>query len=237
VKESPIPRSEKAYLAIAAAFSVFLILTNLIGTKLFQVPFPEGGALPASIVIYPFTFAMTDVVAEIWGVRRANLMVYLGFSFSVLALALVLLVIKLQPHEVWVATNNAFGFTTAAEYQNAFESILIVGSKSIIASMIAFMVAQLIDIRIFHLLKQLTKGKYLWLRNNASTLVSQVFDTTIVSFIILYWGLGLAFEQVVTLAAISYGYKALVAVCDTPVVYFGVFLIRRYIGRSNAVQV
>jgi len=97
----------------------------------------------------------------------------------------------------------------------------------ILGSMTAYLAAQLLDVKLFHFWKRVTRGRHLWLRNNASTMTSQLVDTIIVNSIFLGLGLGLAWEVVVKIIVASYLAKLLIALADTPFVYLGVWLVRR----------
>ena len=129
IPESSRERAERIYNFILAAFCVVLVLTNIIGTKLFlafptQLPNGFGwGAitLTSGIVTYPITFLLTDIVSEIYGRRRADLMVWTGFALSLLMLLLVQVSILLPGSPVWV--NQELGYGTVAEMQQAWESV------------------------------------------------------------------------------------------------------------------
>ena len=180
---------DQTYLIFTTLFSVVLVLTNIIGVKLFQGPFnPTVHALTTGIITYPITFLLTDVVSEIWGLKKANAMVLIGFLMSFVMLIFVQIAMYLPAHSYWVAPDNPFGFETVNEYQNAFNSVFSVNSKLLFGSMLAYMVAQLLDVRLYHMWRKLTKGKYLWIRNNGSTSISQLVDTFIVNSILFYWG-------------------------------------------------
>ena len=97
------------------------------------------------------------------------------------------------------------------------------------ASMLAYLVAQLIDVRIFHYLKKVTNEKKLWLRNNLSTMFSQLIDTIIVNSIFLYFGLNLDWDIIIKIIIASYLFKIIIALLDTPLVYIGVHYTRKYI--------
>jgi uncharacterized integral membrane protein (TIGR00697 family) len=113
--------------------------------------------------------------------------------------------------------------------QNAYESVFTLPGFLISASMLAYLVAQLIDVRIFHYLKNKTNDKKLWLRNNVSTMFSQLIDTIIVNSIFLYFGLNLSWEIILKIIIASYIFKIVIAVLDTPLVYIGVYYTRRII--------
>ena len=93
--------------------------------------------------------------------------------------------------------------------------------------MTAYLIAQLIDIRIFHLIKKITNNKYLWLRNNLSTMLSQLIDTIIVNSIFLGFGMGLETNLIIQIIICNYLIKLIFAAIDTPLVYLGVFLIKK----------
>ncbi len=228
-----LSKDDALYVCLAAAFAVMLVLTNVIGIKLFSAP-PGGFALTTGIITYPLTFWLTDVVSEIWGRRRANLMVVLGFFMSLMMLAIVTIARIVPAHDYWVPQQDAF-YGTAADYQYAFESVFSVNGKLLLGSMLAYLVAQLWDVRIYHAIKRWTKGKHLWLRNNGSTMTSQLIDTAIVNSILFYWGFGWEFWQGVEVMATIYVYKMVLAAVDTPLIYLGVYGIKRYLGLKDAI--
>jgi uncharacterized integral membrane protein (TIGR00697 family) len=221
---APIPRSERAYVFCAASFCVVLVLTNVIGVKLFQI-FPEGRpawlpgsgpvTLTSGIIAYPFTFLLTDIVSEIWGRRRADLMVVLGFVMSFLMLLLVQVAKALPPSELWQAPAG-YG---ELPMQAAFEVSFYYPSVLLFASMSAYLVAQLFDVRLYHFWWRVTAGGHMWLRNNGSTLISQLVDTIIVNGIFLHYGLGLPAGVIVEVIVAVYLCKAVLAALDTPLLY------------------
>ncbi|NPD47653.1 MULTISPECIES: queuosine precursor transporter [unclassified Lentimicrobium] len=208
-------RAEKAYLILAAIFLSALVVSNLIFQKFFQWS-PFGiytFELSVGILPYPITFIVTDVVSEIYGRRRANQMVFLGFIASVFTLGIIVIA-NLAPATDWSPINDqtfsqVFGFTYVA-----------VG-----ASMAAYLVAQLVDVQMFHFWKKLTNGKHLWLRNNASTFTSQLVDTLVILLILCSLDV-IAWERFSSLLINGFMFKVLVAMADTPIVYFVVWLFR-----------
>ena len=160
-------------------------------------------------------------------------MVFVGFVMSLMVLFFMQLILYLPPHASWYTPNNPFNFSSLDEYQSAFSSVFSVAPKAMLASLLAYGVAQLMDVRIFHFFKKLTNDKHLWLRNNVSTLISQFFDTIIVWGIIAYWGLNLSLPVTMNLIMICYAYKLVIALCDTPFVYLGVAVIRHFINKEQ----
>ena len=224
--------SAKIYSLLMAVFVVMLVLTNIIGTKIFVLfgeTLPNGLfgfplALTAGIITYPITFLVTDITSEIFGKKKANLLVLYGFFCSLLLLIIINIVINLVPSEAWLGGSP---YNSLEEMNQAFNAVFSLPRILISASMTAYLVAQLIDIRIFHLVKKITNAKYLWLRNNLSTMFSQLIDTVIVNSIFLGFGMNLDTELIIQIIICNYIVKLIFALIDTPLVYLGVFIIRR----------
>lgn len=231
-------RREGAFAVMMAGFVVVLVLTNIIGVKLFlafpeSMPhglFGEAITLTTGLITYPVTFLLTDIVCEVYGRRRANLMVTTGFAMSILTLILIQISLALPGAPAWPSGNP--NYNTVAEMQLAFESVFTLPGILIFGSMTAYLVAQLLDVKLFHFWKEVTRGRHLWIRNNASTMTSQLVDTIIVNSIFLGLGLGLDWGLVAKIIVASYLFKLLMAAADTPFIYLGVWLVRRYVGEE-----
>lgn len=215
-------RAEKAYLILAAIFLSALVASNLIFQKFFHwSPFNlYTFELSVGILPYPITFIVTDVVSEIYGRRRANQMVFLGFIASIFTLGIIVLA-DVAPATDWSPISDktfsqVFGFTYIA-----------VG-----ASMVAYLIAQLVDVQMFHFWKKLTNGKHLWLRNNASTFTSQLVDTLVILLILCSLEV-IAWERFSALLINGFLFKILVAMADTPILYFVVWLFRNQFKLKN----
>lgn len=158
--------------------------------------------LPAAVVAYPLTFLMTDVIGEIWGKAEANRTVRNGFFCQLISLILIFIAIVLP-------------VAPFADNQEAFEGILGQSFRVVAASMVAYLVAQWNDVFIFHKLKEKCNGKHKWIRNNVSTLLSQLLDTAI--FItIAFVG---TVPNIFTMILSQYAVKAAYALLDTPFFY------------------
>lgn len=242
-EQAHTPRSESCFAFCSALFVVVLVLTNIIGTKLF-VLFPGGGpdwlmggepvTLTAGILTYPLTFFLTDIVSEIWGRARASRMVIWGFFMSVLMLGVLQLAILLPASQLWQQPD--FGFPTGADMQNAFHATFSNPSILLFASMLAYLVAQLLDVRLYHFWWGVTGGKHMWLRNNGSTMISQLADTIIVNGIFLHFGLQLPLVAIVEIIVAVYLCKVLLAWCDTPLIYLGRHLFEKFLGVGHDSQ-
>ena len=221
-------RYERAYLCLAATFVVLLVLTNIIGIKLFYSPLSSDFALTTGIIVYPMTFLCTDLVSEIYGKKRADFMVVLGFAMSLLMLFVTQVAMNVPAHPYWVPPDGAF-YESHAAYQHAFESVFSLNGVLLVGSMSAYLCAQLTDNFLYHFWKRLTKGKHLWLRNNGSTWVSQLVDTAVVGSILFYVGFGWPFWQGVEVMWTIYWHKLILAALDTPLIYLGVYLLKKFI--------
>ncbi|GAI46045.1 unnamed protein product, partial [marine sediment metagenome] len=163
------------------------------------------------VIAYPLTFLFTDVIGELYGRKIASRVVWVGFGVSILMVILVLGGGLLPPAPFW-------------EDQSAYESILGMLPRITLASMIAYLVSQHHDVFAFHFWRQKTKGRFLWLRNNASTMVSQALDTG--AFItIAFWGTVPA-GTLTNMLLSQYVIKLVIAACDTPFCYMLVGLLR-----------
>jgi len=177
-------------------------------------------SVPAGVIAYPFTFLATDLVSELFGRKRAQMLVWVGFGMNVFMLLLMSI-------NHWLP--NSAGVSGGLDL---FEGVYQFMVGNTIASMIAYLIAQSVDVRLYHFWKRLTKGKHLWLRNNASTTVSQLVDSTaIITILYLAGNLGDAIDSVgavVILIINSYLFKFFFALFDTPLMYLGVRLLQNY---------
>jgi uncharacterized integral membrane protein (TIGR00697 family) len=168
-----------------------------------------GLFVPAGVFAYCATFWATDVISEIWGKARANSVVLAGFLTLVAALVLTQISIWWPPAPFW-------------GHQEAYRAILGSTSRIMVASLTAYLVSQYHDVWSFHFWRSVTDGRHLWLRNCASTIVSQLIDTVV--FITL------AFAGVLPILPLILGQwvvKIAVALLDTPFVYIAVGALRR----------
>jgi len=221
-------RSERAFLLLSGIFLGALVLTNLIAGKFFLL----FGRWPVSVGIipYPVTFLVTDLISEIYGRAKAALVVRTGFWVSLFAVIVVLL-----SDQAPVAVDATY------VDQETFHRVFGLAPGLVLASMVAYLSAQFIDVQLFHFWRRLTNGRHLWLRNNASTLVSQFVDSVmVVSMALIVWPLldGLEDTEPVSLGTAwtvilgSYLFKAAVAFLDTPAFYLGTWALERWIGRD-----
>lgn len=196
-------------------FIAALVASNLIFQKFFYWnPFGWFNfELSVGILPYPITFLITDIISEIYGKKRANQVVVAGIFASLFSIGIILV------------ANYTPAIETSPVNNKLFTQVFGLSPIAVLASMLAYLFAQFIDIRIFHFWKQKTNGKHLWLRNNFSTFSSQFIDTLTVitllcSFNVLPWSL---FK---TLLISGFLFKIVVAILDTPILYLVVYLFR-----------
>lgn len=218
-------RREFVFLVLAGLFLGSMTMLNILGITRFidlsftlfgvDVPMPVAvGVLP-----YPITFLCTDFISELYGRRRANQVVWVGFLLN-----------------VWVVFILWLGGALPGSESPTFDTIRRLTFGSVAASMVAYLAAQLIDVHVFHFWKQLTRGRHLWLRNNGSTLVSQMVDTVAVILITHYYAHALPIDearplagQLATYIGAGYVFKLTAALLDTIPFYFGTFGLSRFL--------
>lgn len=203
--------SHTLYLWMCSTFCILVVMSNLISAKMVKFSFMDL-AIPAGILTYPFTFLLGDLVTEFFGVKKAKQMVYVALGMSLVSLGMIYLALKLPSAE------NA--------HQVAFQAVLGLSGWRIFSSLTAYVISQLVDIQVYAWIKRWTGLRWLWLRNNGSTCLSQLLDTIIVDILYLYLGLGMAFSQVLPIILISYAYKVFFSIANTPLFYLCVNLIR-----------
>lgn len=204
------------YLILASLFITALVVCNLIANKFVTVDFGIPGfvfTISAGVLPYPITFLITDILSEIYGQKKTNKVVFAGFG------ALVFTMFILWMGSLFPATDSSP--VSDSLYQTAYGN----SWRVIMSSMIAYTLAQYVDVKLFHFWKKLTKGKYLWLRNNASTVLSQLVDTTLV-ILVLFAG-ELSWPTIGAYILSGWTFKALIALLDTPFLYVATYFIRR----------
>lgn len=213
-------RSQKVFVWLAAIFLTCLIVANLIGSFLFEVhlpfalPFLGGRALlSAGTIPFPVTFILTDLINEYYGEKGARFITYIGFAMSILVFAL-LSVGEQLPVAMETVITQANYLTFSTNYASMF-----------IASLAAYLVGQLLDIQVFQVFHRFTKSKLLWLRATGSTVISQIFDSLIVTYIAFNDNLPLS--KILHIAGSNYCWKFMIAILITPLLYLGHALLKK----------
>jgi uncharacterized PurR-regulated membrane protein YhhQ (DUF165 family) len=235
-------RRQRVFLILSGIFLGTLALLNVLGISRFvdlsfnvfgvQIPMVVAvGVLP-----YPVTFMCTDLISELFGEKKARDMVWVGLLLNVWVIFLLWLGGALPGFEpIDPATGGPM--LDEAGRLPVFYEIRELAFGAVAASMLAYLIAQFVDVRLFHFWKKLTAGKHLWLRNNASTMVSQIVDTTAVILITHFYARALPvndgepiWPQLFVFIASGYVFKLVVAAADTGPVYLAVKYLRPYLG-------
>lgn len=226
-----LTRPQKVYVVCAAVFLTALVIAEATAGKFFvafDLPAPVtilGVAFPsvvmtAGVIAFPVTFVVTDVMNEYFGKDGIRFVTYVGLAMVVFAFGLLQIALAVP-----TAPNSPVP-------DAAFDAVFGTTSRVIVASLIAYLIGQLVDITLFHRLRRLTGGRHLWLRATGSTLGSQFLDTFIV-LAVAFAG-QLALGEIVAITLFNYGYKVVIAVAITPLVYLAHALIDRYLGHELA---
>lgn len=224
-------------------------MLNILGVSRFIdlspfVGIPESSdirfAIAVGVLPYPITFLVTDIVSEIYGRRRANMLVWIGLILNCWVLLVLWFGGWLDPpanlqSDGRLPLEIVNGVATAP-HGYAFYEIRTLAFGATFASMVAYMTAQFVDVQLFHLLKKRTNGKKFWLRNNVSTMTSQLIDSIAVILITHFYAHALPIPEgaVVSTAVIyfivsSYLFKFVFALLDTIPAYITIKYLRRYL--------
>lgn len=213
--------AQRIYLLLAALFITSLVVSNLIfqkffywypldieifDTKLFEI---SVGILP-----YPITFLITDLISEIYGKKAANQVVVTGIFASIFSMGIIYTA-NAVPATPWSPVSD-----------NLFTTVFGSTAIAVMASMLAYLFAQFVDIQIYHFWKNLTQGRHLWLRNNFSTFFSQFVDTCTILLLLCTFEI-IEWDKFAGLLVAGVLFKVIIAALDTPFLYLGVFLFRK----------
>lgn len=242
VNEHLHERRERVFLVLAGVFIGAMAMLNVIGITRFVHIGPL--AVAVGVLPYPLTFLCTDLIGELYGRRRANFVVWVGLLINLLVIGTLWLgnqlpAVAADKQPPWQVVSLAEG--TSVYLPNGeritgqvelYHVLYACTAGAVFASMAAYMAAQFCDVALFHFWKKLTRGKHLWLRNNASTLVSQLVDSVMVISITF----GAAFlrgeitpRALLILLGSNYAFKFAAALLDTAPFYLGVRYLSRYL--------
>lgn len=233
-------RRERVFLVLAGTFLCAMTLLNVIGITRFVQLGPM--ALAVGVLPYPLTFLCTDLICELYGKARANFLVSVGLGLNFLILFVLFLgnsipsvpADAMPPWQIiQLAAPVALPNGEVVESSiGLYQLIYATTSGAVFASMLAYIAAQYCDVQLFHFWKRVTRGKHLWIRNNFSTLMSQMVDSVMVvsvTFGAAYFRGDVTTKALAILVGSNYLFKACVALLDTGPFYLGVYYLRRYL--------
>ena len=221
-------RAEQVFTLYAAIFIAFLVIAQVISGKHFLF---RGSPLSCRDAIYPITLLVTNIVTEVYGLRQAKILVMSGLFVSILVAALT-----------WIANNVPIATTSPVDAA-AFAKVFGYLPSVVVSTLVAYLIAQLLNLYLFEWLRALTKRKQLWLRSNGATLCAQLVDTVL--FLAVLGVIGpvlnghLQSQPInqpptgLSIGLARYTFKGLITLGGTPFVYAGVQLAHRWIGSQN----
>ena len=232
-------RREVVFLILAGIFLGTLGILNILGiSRQIDLSFEFfGRQIPFIVFVgvlpYPITFLCTDFISELYGKKRANTVVWIGLVLNIWVLFILWLGGVLPPHPEIMEN----GLPALTDPNHTFFQIRKWTFGATIASMIAYLTAQFVDVSLFHYIRKLTKGKMLWLRNNGSTLTSQMVDSLAVITITYFYARDAisihpgetVIHGLIILILSNYVYKVVSALIDTLPFYIGVKYLGRYL--------
>ncbi len=235
-----VRRREVVFIVLAGLFLGTLAILNILGiTRFIDLSFtlPLIGVrvpmlLAVGVLPYPITFLCTDFLSELYGERRANIVVLVGLLLNLWVLLIL-----------WLGGALPGAGAIGADASDAFFTVRRLAFGAVTASMIAYLAAQLADVRLFHFWKRLTGGRHLWLRNNGSTMISQMIDTVAVILITHFYAHALPIDhsrevlpQLALYIGSGYIFKFTMALLDTIPFYIGVHWLTRYLNINADIQ-
>lgn len=246
-------RGVTLFIILAGFFIANTIVAEFVGGKIFSLEklfgFQSlnltlfgvhnlGLNLTAGAILWPIVFIMTDIINEYYGTRAVKFLSYLAIGTVLYAFAMVYGAIGLPPNDWWQFQSGLSEDPSRniADMGLSFNKVMGQGLWIIVGSMVAFLVGQVLDVAIFHKIKQVTGESKIWLRATGSTLVSQLVDSYVVLIIAFYIGSDWDLVRVLAIGTVNYFYKFGMAVLLTPLIYLGHYLIEGYLGHELATK-
>lgn len=186
-----------------------ILLANIQGPKLTVI---LGFQTSLGVIFYSGIFFATDLLSEKYGRAEASRAVMIGFGISVIVVLMMSLALLFQP------STQPDTSEFSQRIHQSFENILDFTPRFVFGSLLAYLISQSLDVWLFHKIKQKTQGRWLWLRNNGSTMFSQLVDTFLYSFVV-WWGV-VDLQTALQLGGVKYGFKLAIAAFDTPFIYW-----------------
>ena len=244
----PSDRDTRLLIILSGFFICNALIAEFIGVKVFSLEgtlgiapmnwnlFGRTGALnfTAGVLIWPIVFIMTDIINEYFGPRGVRFLSWLTVGLIAYAFVFAYIAIGLVPADWWVGIAMDHG---VPDLQKAYGYVFGQGMWTIVGSIVAFLIGQLIDVAIFHRIRIRTGERLIWLRATGSTAVSQFVDSFVVLYIAFvlgpqHWPLPLFFA----VGSVNYAYKLTAAIALIPLLYIGRRVIDGYLGAELAAR-
>lgn len=240
-------KGTRLYLILGGFFVANALIAEMIGVKLFQLETLLGlqkadftllgqqhlsFVLSVGVLPWPIVFILTDVINDYYGVRGVRFLTLLTTALIAFAFVVMYLAIHMPPDQGWWITSSAT--QGVPDMQSAFTSIFGQGMNIIVGSLTAFLIGQLVDAFVFRSIKRATGDKRIWLRATGSTLLSQLIDSVVVTYVAFWVFKGMSFPMATALVLTAYSYKLVVAILSTPLIYLVHAGVERYLGKEKA---
>ena len=237
----------RLFIILAGFFIANAIIAEVIGVKIFSLEDSLGierasfsllgtdnlsFSLSVGVIPWPVIFVMTDIINEYYGVKGVRFLSFITVGLISFAFFIFYFAISTSPDTNFWQTSYAK--EGVPDMQAAFRAIFGQGMNIIVGSITAFLIGQLTDALVFRRIKKATGEKNIWMRATVSTLVSQLIDSFVVTYVAFYLFRGVSFGQCTAWALTAYTYKFLVAILFTPVVYLIHWMVERYLGKELA---
>ncbi|MDD6284838.1 MAG: queuosine precursor transporter [Firmicutes bacterium] len=189
------------FLTLTAVYVTCLLLSNLIAGKICSF---FGISLPAAVILFPVTYILGDVLTEVYGYKKAKSVIWLGFGCSLFAVIIYMITIALPGASFF-------------ENQSAFAAVLGTTPRVALASFVGYLAGELINSMVLSRLKVMTKGKLLWVRTIASTVIGEFIDSFI--FISISFFGTMSNSALFKMILFQYLFKTVYEIVFTPVTY------------------
>ena len=237
------------FIFLSGIFITNALIAELIGGKIFSAEKTMGFQpldvplfgdfllqfnLTAGVVLWPVVFITTDIINEYFGKKGVRRITYITVGLIAYAFIVIFLAMKLVPADFWLSVNAVNEQGEPFDINYAFQKVLSQGLNIIFASLVAFVIGQLVDVAVFQRLRKITGHKKIWLRATGSTLVSQLIDSFVVLIVAFYFLGPWSLSQVLAVGITNYIYKFFIAILLTPILYIAHYFIDRYLGKETA---
>jgi len=245
--EIKLSKKDRLFLILGGFFLTNALLAEIIGAKIFSLEQTLGISpvqfsffgdykldfnLTAGVLIWPVVFIVSDIINEYYGREGVKIISFATAGFILFAFLVIFAASHLPPAQFWLDINNKDATGNSFDINFAFSVIFRQGLGIIAGSLTAFLIGQLIDATVFSYIKNLTGNKWVWLRATGSTVVSQLIDSFVVLLIAFYVFGNWSLELVIAVGIMNFIYKISVAIILIPLLYFGHFVIDKYLKDS-----
>ncbi len=241
-------KATRLFVILGAFFAANALIAEMVGVKLFQLEAALGlekadfmllgqphlsFVLSVGVLPWPIVFVLTDVINDYYGVRGVRFLTLLTTGLIAFGFVVFYLSIHMPADQGWWISSSVE--QGVPDMQAAFTSIFGQGMNMIIGSLTAFLIGQMVDAFVFRSFKRVTGDKHIWLRATGSTIISQLIDSVVVTYVAFWLFKGMSFPMATALVLTAYSYKLIVAILSTPLVYLVHAGVERYLGKERAI--